>query len=113
MNNRELALKVAKFLIEKKAKDVVVIDVTEKSAFADYLVIASGGSERQVGTLSSEVGDQLVDEGILPKNTEGDKNSGWVLVDFGDIIVNIFDIEQRSRYNLEKIWGDGTFLEIE
>lgn len=113
MNNREIALKVAGVLKEKKAKDIVVIDISDKSSFTDFLIIASGGSERQVGALASDVSNKLAEDGIFSKNVEGKRTSGWILVDYGDIIVNIFSIEQRSRYNLEKIWSDGTFLDIE
>jgi len=113
MNNREIAVKAVEVLKEKKGKDVVVIDVSDKSSFADYLLIVSGGSERQIGSLATEVGDRLAIEGIFPKNVEGKRGSGWILVDYGDVIINIFSIEQRSRYNLEKIWSDGTFLDIE
>jgi ribosome-associated protein len=113
MNNKEITLKIAAALSAKKAKDLTVIDVSEKSSFADFLVIASGGSERQVGTLASEVADQLAKEGIIAKSIEGKQNSGWILMDYGDIIVNVFSEEQRSRYNIEKIWGDCVFLDIE
>lgn len=113
MNNKEVALKAAKILSNKKAADLVVIDIAEKSSFADYLVIATGGSERQIGTLSNEVLDQFAIDGVFPKNTEGKRGSGWILLDYGDILVNIFSVEQRSRYNLEKIWGDGIFLPVE
>ncbi len=113
MNNRDIAIKTAQVLKNKKAQDVVVIDITDKSSFADYLVIASGISERQLGTLVSQVEDKLAVEGICSKNVEGGRNSGWVLLDYGDIIVNIFTKEQRDRYNLEKIWADGSHLDIE
>ena len=113
MNNQEIALTAAKTLINKKALDVIAIDVTDKSSFTDYLVISSGGSERQVGTLAKEVEENLALIGIFPKNVEGKRSSGWVLLDYGDIIINIFTIEQRSRYNLEKVWGDGSYLDIE
>ncbi len=113
MNNKDIALKAAAVLLNKKAIDVVVIDITEKSSFADYFVVASGGSERQVGTLANEVEDQFAKEGILCKSIEGKKTSGWILLDFGDIIVNLFTIEQRERYHIEKVWGDCTFLEID
>lgn len=106
MNNREVALEAATILDNKKALDVVILDITEKSSFADYLVIASGGSERQVGSLSEEVEDQFAKEGIIVKSIEGKKNSGWILMDFGDIIVNIFTVEQRDRYKIEKVWSD-------
>lgn len=113
MGNKEIALKTAAILMNKKALDVVVIDIATKSSFADYLVIATGGSERQIDSLTQEVSDQLASEGILVKNVEGKKASGWILMDYGDILVNVFTLEQRSRYNIEKIWGDGIFLEIE
>jgi len=113
MNNKEIALKAAKILSDKKATDLIVIDIQEKSSFADYLVIATGGSERQIGTLSGEIIDQFAKEGIIAKNTEGRRGSGWILLDYGDILVNVFSAEQRSRYNIEKIWGDGNFLALE
>lgn len=113
MNNKDIALKSAAVLINKKALDVVVIDIAEKSSFADYFVIASGGSERQVGTLADEIEDQFAKEGILTRSVEGKKTSGWILLDFGDVIVNIFTVEQRERYKIEKIWSDCSFLRID
>lgn len=113
MNNKEIALKAASVLLKKKALDVVIIDISEKSSFADYFVIASGGSERQVGTLVDEIEDQFAKEGILTKSVEGKKNSGWILMDFGDVIVNIFTVEQRERYNIEKVWSDCSFITID
>ncbi len=113
MNNKEIALKIASVLSAKKARDLIVIDVIERSSFADYLVLATGGSERQVGTLASEVMDQLAKDGVIARNIEGRQSSGWILMDYGDIIVNVFSEEQRSRYNIEKIWGDCCFLDIE
>lgn len=113
MNNKDVALKAAAVLINKKALDVVVIDIAEKSSFADYFVIASGGSERQVGTLADEVEDQFAKEGILTRSVEGKKTSGWILMDFGDVIVNIFTVEQRERYKIEKIWSDCSYITID
>jgi ribosome-associated protein len=112
MNNKDIALNAAAVLLKKKAMDVVIIDISEKSSFADYFVIASGGSERQVGTLADEIEDQFAKEGILTKSVEGKKTSGWILMDFGDVIVNIFTMEQRERYKIEKVWSDGSFIEI-
>jgi len=106
MTSRDIALKIAAILDAKKARDVLVMDISGHSSFADYFVIASGGSERQVGTLADEVGDQMAKDGIVTKKVEGKKNSGWILMDYGDVIVNVFSEEQRSRYNIEKIWGD-------
>ena len=113
MNNKDIALKAAAVLSMKKALDIVIIDISEKSSFADYFVIASGGSERQVGTLADEIEDQFAKEGILTRSVEGKKTSGWILMDFGDVIVNIFTVEQRDRYNIEKVWSDCSFIEFD
>ncbi|MEY8295624.1 MAG: ribosome silencing factor [Emergencia timonensis] len=112
MDNKSFALLAARLLDNKKATDVIVIDIMEKSSFADYLVIASGNSERQVNTLVDEVEEQFAKEGLLVKSIEG-KNSGWILMDFGDVIVNIFTKEMREKYNIEKVWGDCSFLDVE
>ena len=113
MNNRKNALLAAEILDSKKAEDIVVIDIAEKSSFADYLIIASGNSQRQVNTLVDEVEERFAKEGIFPKNIEGKNNSGWILMDFGDLIINIFTKEVREKYNIEKVWGDCIFLDLE
>lgn len=113
MTNLEIAQLAARTLSKKKALDVALIDVREKSSFADYLLLASGGSERQVAALASDVEDELAKAEIFAKNIEGKGASGWVLLDFGDLIVNVFSREQRAHYNIEAVWGDGTFLEVE
>lgn len=113
MDNKSFALLAAKTLDNKKAIDIVVIDIAEKSSFADYMVIASGGSERQVQALVDDVEDAFAKEGLLVKSIEGRQNSGWVLMDFGDVIVNIFTRDTREKYNIEKVWGDCSFLNLE
>ena len=86
-------MKAASVLIKKKARDVVIIDISEKSSFADYLVIASGGSERQVGALANELEDQFAQAGLMARGVEGTEASGWILMDYGDVIANIFTAE--------------------
>lgn len=113
MSNRDIAMKAAAVLTGKKAQDVVIIDISEKSSFADYFVIASGGSERQVGTLAEELEEQFEKAGLMARSVEGKNASGWILMDYGDVIVNIFTVEQRDRYNIEKVWSDCGFIEIE
>lgn len=113
MTNKEYALLAGKTLEGKKAQDIVIIDIQGKATFADYFVIASGGSERQVNALVDDVEDAFAKEGLLAKSIEGKQNSGWVLMDFGDIIVNVFTKEQREKYNIEKVWGDCNFIEVE
>lgn len=112
MEPKELALKIAAHLDEKKALDVTVIHIGEKASFADYFVLASGGSDRQMEALVENVEDLLEPQGIFPKNIEGKKLSGWILMDYGDVVVNVMTPDAREKYNIEKIWGDCDTLEI-
>ena len=111
--SKSIALLAAETLDAKKARDIVLIDISEKASFADYFVIASGGSERQIGMLSEEVDDRFAKEGILLKSVEGKPASGWILLDFGDVIVNVLTAEMRERYNIEKVWGDCACIQYE
>lgn len=113
MNSREQAMLAAKVLDNKKAQDIVIIDIAEKSSFADYLIVAGGGSERQTLALTDDVEDAMAKEGIFPKGIEGKSSPGWILMDFGDIIVNILTRESREKYDIEKVWGDCTFIDME
>lgn len=106
MENKTLALQIAQIADAKKASDIVIINISEKSGFADYFVIATASNSRQIEALSEEIEDKLAEESILVKHIEGSKESGWKLMDYGDIIVNIFSPEQRDRYQLEKVWND-------
>ena len=113
MTNKEYAMLAGKVLSDKKGRDIVIIDIQEKASFADYFVICSGTSERQIQTLSDEVEERLIKEGLVLKSIEGKPGSGWILMDFGDIIINLFTEETRERYSIEKIWGDCKFIEVE
>ena len=113
MTNKEYALLAGKVLSEKKAQDIVIIDIQEKASFADYFVICSGNSERQVQSLTDDVEDAFAKQNLFVKSVEGRHGSGWILMDFGDIIINVFTKEMRERYNIEKVWGDCQFIEVE
>ena len=106
MESKEVAQTIGNILNEKKARDIVIIDIAEKSSFADYFVNATGGSERQLGTLADEVEDKFAELGITPKSKDGRPDTGWILVDGGDVIVNLFTEATRDKYTLEKIWSD-------
>ena len=112
MEPKELSLKVAKLLDDRKAIDVTVIDISPKASFADYFVMASAGSDRQMGALVDNVEDMLEPAGIFPKIVEGKKSSGWILMDYGDVVINVMTAEMREKYNIERIWGDCENLEI-
>ncbi len=113
MEPKELAYKIAETLNEKKAADVIIINISPKSSFADYFVMASAGSERQMEALKENVEDVLEPLEIFPKSVEGKKDSGWVLMDYADVIVNILTRDMRDKYNIEKIWADCEFINIE
>ena len=106
METKDVAQTIANILNEKKARDIVIIDIAEKSSFADYFVIATGGSERQLGALADDVEDKFAELEITPKSKDGRPDTGWILVDGGDVIVNLFTEATRDKYTLEKIWSD-------
>lgn len=113
MDNKELAMTMANLLSQRKAKDIVVIDIAEKSAFADYFINATASSIRQLGALADDVKDKFAEHEIVPKNNEGRPESGWILVDGGDVIVNIFTQDTRDKYTLDKVWGDCEKIVVE
>jgi len=113
MTNKEIAYFAAEELDTRKALDITIIDIAEKSGFADYFVIASATSLRQLSALSDNLEDKLASEDILPHHIEGKGDSGWILLDYGDIVINLFTVEQRDHYNIEKIWNDCIRLDFE
>jgi ribosome silencing factor RsfS/YbeB/iojap len=105
-NSRKFAEFAAGVLSDRQGRDIVIIDIMEKSSFADYFVIATGSSERMINALAEYVDDKSAAEGRFTKNIEGRNGSGWVLMDYGDVVINIFSEENRHKYDLEKIWSD-------
>ena len=110
---RAKAEAIAKVLSDKKGMDVAVIDISPKASFADFFVLASGGSDRQVEALVESVEDLMEPQGVFPKSVEGRKTSGWILMDYGDVVVNVMTPEMREKYNIERIWGDCELTEVE
>lgn len=107
-NIKSLAGKAVLALEDKKAEDIRIIDISEVSVIADYFIIANGSNVSQIQAMSDEVEEKLYKAGCPLKQKEGYTNANWVLLDFGDIIVHIFDKENRLFYDLERIWRDGT-----
>jgi len=105
----EIAVKA---LDSKKARDIKVIDTNEVTSLADYFIICTAGSTTQIKTLADELGIALKAEGEPPLRTEGYRAGGWVLVDFGCVVVHIFLQEMREFYNLEHLWGDAPVVDI-
>ena len=106
-------MKLAELLNSKKAEDIVVMDIAEKSSFADFLVVASGTSDRHIESLIDDVEDLAAQDGVPTKGIEGKNGTGWILLDLGDVIVNIFSREMRSKYNIEKVWADCEMTHVE
>ena len=104
----ELARLAIAALEDKKAEDVRVIDIGDVSVLADYFIIASGNNRIQVQAMADEVEERLGRAGAIPKQIEGYQAGNWVLLDFGDVIIHIFDAQNRLFYDLERIWKDGT-----
>lgn len=98
-------------LEEKKGEDIRVIDIAGISTLADYFVIANGTNESQVHALVENVEEKLEKSGYTLKQREGYGLGNWVLLDFGDIIIHVFDKDNRLFYDLERIWRDGTVVE--
>jgi ribosome-associated protein len=103
--SEDLLAHVLAWLDDAKAENVVTIDIKDKSSIGDYMVIASGRSDRHVGAVAEQVQRRLKDEGLGRARIEGQPQCDWVLIDIGDIIVHVFRPEVREFYNLEKMWS--------
>ena len=95
---------------DKQAIDIVMLDMRGLSTFADYFVICSGDSERQIEAIYDEIHRLLSKEGVALRRREGTVDSGWILMDFGDIIIHIFAPTEREYYQLERLWSKATPL---
>lgn len=114
MEQSKLMAKLAyKALDDKKGEDIKVIDISEISVLADYFIIANGSNDSQVRALVENVEDELSKAGFEVKQREGYGLGNWVLLDFGSIIVHVFDKENRLFYDLERIWRDGKYIDVE
>ncbi len=103
---------ICKALDDKFGTDIMVLDISQISTMADYFVIASGNNPSQMKAMSDEVLLQLQKAGVLPEHTEGYGTANWILLDFGNIIIHLFDRENRQFYSLERIWADAKQLDV-
>lgn len=109
--SREMARIACEALADKKGENIQVIDISNVSVLADYFIIANGTNDSQVRALVDSVEDKLEKAGYHIKQREGYGLGSWVLLDFADIIVHVFDKENRLFYDLERIWSDGKKIE--
>ncbi len=108
------ALKIAlKAVDDKKASDVIVLDISAIASFADFFLICSGDSSRQIQAIADEVEEKLRMNGHRPAHIEGYRNAEWVLMDYIDLVVHVFSKRARAFYDLERLWRDGVRLDTE
>ncbi|MGQ9572050.1 MAG: ribosome silencing factor [Dehalococcoidia bacterium] len=103
-----LARKIIDLLADRQAEDILLLDISKVTVFADYFVIASAQTVRQMDALCEAIDLELAKDGITPYGREGTATSGWMLLDLGDVIVHIFGPEERHFYNLEGLWQHAT-----
>ena len=113
LTSKEMAELAAKALDSKKGQNIKILQTAGVTVLADYFVICTASSVTQIKTLSDEVGKTLTEAGEKPLRTEGYRNGGWVLVDFGCVIVHVFLDEMRKFYGLERLWSDAPELDLQ
>ena len=101
-----LARAIAAAVLDKKATEVVILDVRGRASYADYIVVASGDSDVQLRAMADGVHEKLKAEGVRPLSSEGEAGASWVLLDYGDVVAHFFDDATRSFYDLEGMWAD-------
>ena len=111
MDSKEIAKLAIAALEDKKAEDIKIIDISEVSVIADYFIIANGTNRSQIQALSDNVEEKLSKAGVPLRQIEGYDTANWVLLDFHDVIIHIFDKENRLFYDLERIWRDGKLID--
>lgn len=106
MNSSEIIQLVAEASDDKRAEDIIALDMKEVSLVADYFLICHASNERQVQAIARSIKDAAEEAGISVKRLEGFEQARWILVDIGDVVCHVFHKDERSYYNLERLWGD-------
>jgi ribosome-associated protein len=114
LNNSEKLLEtVVRAADDKKALDIVALDMTMVSGLADTFVIMEATNPRQIGAIVDSIDDKVAEAGYPTNHIEGTPESGWVLMDLGDVVVNVFSHDERYHYNIEKLWSDAPLRDID
>ncbi|MBS2022296.1 MAG: ribosome silencing factor [Deltaproteobacteria bacterium] len=108
-----MARLAAEAALEKKAEDVILVDLREKSSYADFLVLCTGTNERQLDAIADGVDKAIKDAGHKLVGSEGQAQGKWVLIDVGDVVVHVFHVDERPHYDLEGLWADAPQTRIE
>ena len=105
---KDLALKIAEVLENKKAEQIIILDVAHLTSIAEYFVICGARSSLQTRTLGEEVEEKMTEEGVEVRRKEGYQDARWVVLDYGSVIVHILHEQEREYYNIERLWMDGS-----
>ena len=111
-SSREKAFLCARALMDRKAIDLVILEVKDLSSFTDYFLICSGNSDRQVQAIAAHAEEKLGKEGLHPLGIEGKRDGRWVLLDYGDVVIHVFYHPVREFYDLERLWSEAPQLEL-
>ncbi len=109
-NIKDIAFLAVKAAEDKKAEDVQLLEIKELTIIADYFVICSGKTERQVGSIAREIKDKLAEIKVFPQRTAGEDHARWILLDYADIIIHVFHHKERKHYEIERLWADARKL---
>lgn len=112
IDGKEQVLLCVNASLKKKAKNLIILNVKEYSSFADYFIICSGTSDRQVQAITASIQENLKEYGIMPLGIEGEKLGRWVLMDYADVIIHIFYEPVREFYDIERLWSDAPRMEV-
>jgi ribosome-associated protein len=113
LKSRDLAIQAAKAALNKKALDAIILDLSGLTFIADYFVICSGESTTQVKAIAEYIEQEFASKRVNPLGVEGAVHSHWILLDYGDVIIHVFEKETRAYYNIEKLWMDAKTIEID
>ena len=108
MQDQELSLRLAQLLYDRKARDIVVLNVSHLTVLCDYMIIASGRNPNQVSSLADAVDEMMAEEAQILRRSEGRREGRWIVLDYGHLIVHLFHRDERAFYGLDRLWNDGT-----